>query len=107
VADSLVDTLVSQSLDLPPQAARWRHRQRAAAASRRRGPLTLRAAGDAAGDGDDSDEVDDEEEEEDGGEEQRDRRRGLIPLPGRRPPAKRDVRSRTAGMLAKDRSSQD
>jgi hypothetical protein len=29
VADSLVDSLVAQSLDLPPGAARWRHQQRA------------------------------------------------------------------------------
>ncbi|WIA08292.1 hypothetical protein OEZ85_007735 [Tetradesmus obliquus] len=39
MADKHVDTMVAQSLDLPPSAARWRHQQRreAQGSSRRRG----------------------------------------------------------------------
>ncbi|GBF92940.1 hypothetical protein Rsub_05776 [Raphidocelis subcapitata] len=87
MADRLVDSLVAQSLDLPPNAARWRHRQRSkqAAPARRGGahfqlgPLVSggSAAGGAAG--------------------------GVGAAAGAGPEPPADLRSRVAGMLEQER----
>lgn len=79
IADGLADSLVAQSLDLPPVAARWRHQQRAALPSARPAKISYQLPL-----------VDEGADEEGEGEA------GSASF--------RDIRSRVAGMLEKERA---
>ncbi|BDA41543.1 probable cell division protein FtsZ 2 at N-terminal half [Coccomyxa sp. Obi] len=95
VGDFLVDSLTAQSLDLPPQAAKWRQQQRIAAGGERP-RVIIRETGAAGAAGPDGDEGDATE----GGPLDA-ALRTLLGMPPQRGMV--DARERTSGILERDR----